>query len=175
MTTRTRKTTSNDPLLLPPNPQEEQEVQSILLGFGGASPQDRSFIYSLLDGQLSVLHGRAQSLMQIAGVVITVTGFSGRIIADTSGTAQSLIVLGVALVAAAACLALGFVMPIRWVSSYMHLPVDQWVLATLRRRERKSRAIRVATAVLVVGMVFYISAICMMLVNPEAAELQRVR
>lgn len=113
--------------------------------------------------------------MQLAGVVITVTGFSGRIIADTSSAAQNLIVFGLALVAAAACLALGFVMPIRWVSVYMHLPVEDWVLVTLRRRERKARAIRVATAVLVLGMIAYMSAIGMMLLHPEAAELKRVR
>lgn len=150
-------------------------MQAILSAFPGGTSGDRSAIYSLLDGQLTVLHSRAQSLMQLAGVVITVTGFSGRIIADTSTRAQLLIVLGLVLVAAAACLALGFVMPIRWISSYMHLPADQWVLATLRRRERKSRAIRIATGVLVLGMIFYISAIGMMLVHPEAAELKRVR
>lgn len=170
-----RKTTNSITALLPPSPSEEREVQAILSAFAGPTPKDRSLIYSLLDGQLSVLHGRAQSLMQLAGVVITVTGFSGRIIADTSRAAQSLIVFGVVFVAAAACLALGFVMPIRWVSTYMHLPPAEWVLVTLRRRERKSRAIRVATAVLVIGMAFYICAIAMMLVNPQAAELKRVR
>jgi hypothetical protein len=170
-----RKTTSSDPLLVHPSPREEQEVAAILAGFPGQGEGDRSAIYALLDGQLSVLHGRAQSLMQLAGVVITVTGFSGRIIADTNSAAQNLIVAGLAMVAAAASLALAFVMPIRWVSSYMHLPADKWVLATLRRRERKSRAIRVATGVLVLGMILYISAIGMMLVHPEAAELKMVR
>jgi hypothetical protein len=158
-----------------PSAREEREVQAIINGFNGSSPHDRSVIYTLLDGQLSVLHGRAQSLMQLAGVVITVTGFSGRIIADTNSAAQTLIVFGVIMVALAASLALGFVMPIRWVSTYMHLPVEEWVLVTLRRRERKSRAIRIATAVLVLGMIFYISAIAMMLMLPQAAELKRIR
>ena len=169
--TRTRKTTSSTYLdSAPPTTLEEREVQAIVAAFPAVLPHDRSPIYRLLDAQLTVLHGRAQSLMQLAGVVITVTGFSGRIIADTSKEAQTLIVTGVALVSAAACLALGFVMPIRWVSSYMHLPVEQWVLVTLRRRERKSRAIRVATAVLVIGMVCYIAAIAMMLVHPGSCR-----
>src|SRR5688572_12322657 len=98
MTTK-RKTTSNNYLeTAPPTAVEEREVQAILDAFPSPLPHDRSTVYRLLDAQLTVLHARAQSLIQLAGVVITVTGFSGRIIADTNPAAQSLIVGGVVLV-----------------------------------------------------------------------------
>ncbi len=162
-----------DSAIEPPVPDESREVHAILRNF--SSPDGSIAVYQLLDGQLGVLHGRAQSLMQLAGVVITVTGFSGRIIADTSRAAQVLIVSGVSLVALAAALALIFVSPIRWVSADLSLPVEDWVLVTIRRRNRKSRAIRGATLVLILGMAFYLVAIALMLLHPEVVELKRIR
>lgn len=165
--------TNPDTAIEPPVPEESSEVQAILRHF--STPNGTGAVYQLLDAQLGVLHGRAQSLMQLSGVVITVTGFSGRIIADTSRAAQILVVSGVGLVALAAALALIFVSPIRWVSADLSLPVEDWVLVTLRRRNRKSRAIRGATMVLILGMTVYLIAIALMLLHPEAAELKRVR
>lgn len=158
---------------LQPTPAEQREIEAIVRHFGGA--EGRARIYDFIDGQLNVLHTRAQSLIQIAGVVITVTGFSGRIIADTSKSAQTLIVSGVALVSIAAAIALMFVMPIRWLSSYLHLPMEEWLLTALRRRRKKNRAFRVASIIIVAGMILYVSAVAMMLLHPEVTELKQVR
>lgn len=181
-TKTTRTTTNSNPETAPPSHaelvapdrDEQREIDALLRHFGNGDDA-RPIIYKVLDNQLSVLHGRAQSLVQVAGVVITVTGFSGRIIADTNTVAQSLIVFGLIFVSLAAALALIFVMPIRWVSSYLHLPMDQWILVTLRRRQKKSRAVRVASAILVFGMLLYIGSIAIMLMNPQATELKLVR
>ena len=157
----------------PPDELEREEISAIIQHFGGT--ENRATIYELIDAQLTVIHGRAQSLMQVAGVVVTVTGFSGRIIADTSPAAQNLIVSGLTLVAIAAAIALLFVMPIRWMTCYLHLPIEEWILVGIRRRRKKSRAIRISSAILVVGMILYVAAIAMMLLHPEAAELKKVR
>jgi hypothetical protein len=173
--TKTRKT-SSETSSAPADAAETLEIDAIVQHFhNGVESDNRAAIYNLLDGQLSVIHGRAQSLMQIAGVVITVTGFSGRIIADTNALAQTLIVTGLAMVACAAAIALVFVMPIRWVSGYMHLPLRDWILVTLRRRHKKSRAIRISSAIMAIGMILYIVSIAIMLLNPQAAELKMVR
>ena len=158
---------------LQPTRAEQREIEAIVRHFGGS--EGRARIYDFIDGQLNVLHTRAQSLIQIAGVVITVTGFSGRIIADTSKSAQTLIVSGLALVSIAAGIALMFVMPIRWLSSYLHLPMEDWLLTALRRRRKKNRAFRVASIIIVVGMIFYVAAVAMMLLHPEVTELKQVR
>ncbi len=163
----------DSPTKRPPSPAEAREIESILAHFG---PEDnRARIYELLNGQLSLIYGRATSLVQIASVVITVTGFSGRIIADTSPIAQALVIGGVSMVSLAAAAALVFVLPVRWITLSMHLPVRAWVLGVVRRRELKVRAIKVATGLLIVGMVMYIAAIALMLADPAAAELTRVR
>jgi hypothetical protein len=158
---------------LPPNGAERREIASIKEFFCKGGDEQRAF--QLLDGQLSVLHTRAMALAQLAGVVITVTGFSGRIIADTNVLAQILIIIGVVLVVTAAAIAVGVVMPIRWISSYLHLGTDRWMLIAIRRRNRKNRAFRFAAALLILGMAFYITSISIMLLYPEATELTRVR
>lgn len=157
----------------PPTPAESREIESILLHFGGG--EDRERVYSLLNGQLSLIYGRASSLVQVASVVITVTGFSGRIIADTSTLAQVLVIGGVSMVSLAAASALVFVLPVKWITATMHLPLRAWMLVVLRRRDAKVRAIKFATGLLIIGMVLYIAAIGLMLADPAAAELTRVR
>lgn len=156
-----------------PDPDEKREIDAI---FSRLAPDGNLLsVYNVIEGQLGVLHTRSMSLIQLAGVVITVTGFSGRIIADTNLTAQMSIITGLVLVLVAAAVCLGFVMPVRWVSSYLHLPPEQWVLTALRRRKRKNRAFALASAILVLGLTFYILAISIMLLNPGAAELKMVR
>lgn len=160
--------------VVPPNAAETREIGALLKHFGGdGATLER--VHGVLDGQLSVVYGRAQSLVQMAGVVISVTGFSGRIIADTNVAAQNFIVGGLGLVALAAALALLLVSPIQWATADLHRPPAEWILVTIRRRHRKYRAVRVANAVLVAGVALYALAIIQMLLHPEAAELKRVR
>jgi len=158
----------------PASARETEEISAILKTF--SSPGERTQdIYGLLENQFIVVYSRAQSLIQVAGVVITVTGFSGRIIADTNVLAQALLIGGLSLVASAAAMTLLLVMPIRWMSMDLHLPLEEWLLMTIRRRQKKTRAFRMASIVAVVGMALYIAAIAIMLADPTAAELRRVR
>lgn len=165
--------THSSPPSPPADEQEQSEMASIFRHYGADG--DVREVYRLVEGQHTIVHQRAQALTQLAGVVITVTGFSGRIIADTNVTAQVCIVAGLVLVLCSAAIALLFVMPIRWMSSYLDLPPEQWLLTALRRRKRKSRAFALATWILILGLLFYVAAISLMLLNPEAAELTRVR
>lgn len=163
---------SNAPPPISPTPEERQEIGAIMRHFGADSIKP---VYDLIDGQFAVIHARAQALLQLAGVIITVTGFSGRIIADTNGYAQGMIIAGVALVSLGAATAMLFVMPIRWITSYLDESPQQWLLIALRRRRRKSRGFLAATILFVVGMLLYLAAIAIMLAFPEATELTRVR
>lgn len=156
----------------PESDGERREIDAILEHFG---ERNRPGIYDVINSQLNVIHSRAQSVIGLASVVITVTGFSGRIIADTNLPAQVLIILGIILVGIGAALTMTRVMPVRWVTSYMDLPVREWILTALRRRAAKSRALRVALIYMTVGMIFYLTSIAIMLLFPEATELTRVR
>ncbi len=126
-------------------------------------------IHSILDHQLSVLQSRAQVLVSIAGIVITVTGFSGRIIAGTHIVSQILVISGLLTVLASAVYILAKVMRIRWITGIMKDSDDsqESLMKILEMRNMKNYAFRIGSIILFVGLVFYCVAISIMLMNPK--------
>lgn len=131
--------------------------------------------YELLNAQLNAIHLRATAIFTICGVVVTVTGFSGRLIAGTSPLGQVFVIAGLLLCVLAAAIAMLFVTPVRWMTSYMYMEPDEWLLTAIRRRNRKTRAFRAATIILVLGLTLYGLAICLMLYSPDAGQPLPVR
>ena len=83
-----------------PSPREEAER---LLAFC-SHPREA---YDLLEKQMSVLVMRTQVMLSLCGIVITVTGFSGRAVAETGELARGCMVVGMAAVLGAASVAIG--------------------------------------------------------------------
>ncbi len=126
-------------------------------------------IHTILDHQLSVLQSRAQVLVSIAGIVITVTGFSGRIIAGTHIVSQILVIAGLFTVLASAVYVLTKVMRIRWITGIMKDGDDspESLIKILKMRNMKNHAFRIGSIILFIGLVFYCIAISIMLMNPK--------
>ncbi|MEM1109214.1 MAG: hypothetical protein AAGH99_11060 [Planctomycetota bacterium] len=139
-----------------------------------ADPQAKT-LHDLLGHQFDVLHSRAGVLLTFCAVVITTTGFSGRIIAGTNRWAQGLIILGVATVMAAAWFVFMKVARIQWVTSEALDEGLPGVRAVLAERDRRRQALRRATGLALVGMTFYVIAIMIMLWFPgkDAVALDR--
>ena len=88
------------------------EVTRILALTKGNS--ERAF--ELVERQLSVLVLRTQVMLSLSGIVVTVTGFSGRAIAQTNELARVLVSAGIVIVLAAAATAIGGVLRLRWLT-----------------------------------------------------------
>jgi len=144
----------------------EREVQRILQIY---QPQGAAAVASLLERQFTVLHNRGQVLLGLCGIVITTTGFSGRIIAGTSRLAQGLIISGVTSVLVAACVVVWGVMRLRWITQQPGDTTEHWLRAGLLHRDRKTHHYRTAIVFLIVGLALYVGAIAMMLLAPNAA------
>src|SRR5256885_16291842 len=71
--------------------------------------------YEMVERQLSVLVLRTQVMLSLSGIVITVTGFSGRAGAQTSTLARGSIATGIFVVLAAAAGAVWGVARVGWV------------------------------------------------------------
>jgi hypothetical protein len=121
----------------------------------------------ILERQLMVIHGRAQVLISLAGVVVTVTGFSGRIIANTCPTSQFCIIFGLALALTAAGYTFLKVMNLRWVTSELSSSPLDTLETIITRRNLKTRAYAAGGKILGVGLIFYGIAVALMLLNPE--------
>jgi len=142
----------------------EQECARILQQFG---PDRIEAIMTMLERQFTVLHNRTQVMLGLCGIVITTTGFSGRIIAGTNLAAQILIISGLALVLLSAAVVVWGVLHLRWLTQQPGEDVRAWLMAALTYRDRKTDSYRVGVALLLVGLTVYVVAIAIMLVYPE--------
>jgi hypothetical protein len=143
--------------------QEADRLLSVHEGAGGWAA-----IMQRLEAQMNVLHGRTQVLLTLCGVVVTVTGFSGRIIAGTSLLAKISIITGLTLVLVAAAVGVFGVLPVKWLTQQPGNDPRGWLLNVLTYRDRKTVAYRWATALLLLGLAVYVISIALMLLTPGA-------
>lgn len=137
----------------------ETELQTI----GMLAQGDGLKAFQLVEHQLSVLVLRTQVLLSLCGIVITVTGFSGRAIAETSPSARALIASGITLVLASAGVAIAGVLRLQWLTQLGGKDWREVVLRGLRNRDRKSRYLAVALGLFLVGFSCYVAAIVQLL------------
>lgn len=149
----------------------DQEAQRLLSIYGG----DTVRLMELLERQFQILHQRGQMLLGLAGVIITVTGFSGRLIAGTSRAAQWLIVSGVSTTLASAMVVVAGVLYLRWLTQQPGETTGEWLLNALRYRDHKTRFYRIAILLLLIGATLYVGAIAIMLLNPDANSPTSIR
>lgn len=142
------------------------EVRAIRRWAGPDSLEANLRIYTLLNNQYNVIYQRAQTLMTFAGLVVTVTGFSGRTIAQTSRLAQVAIVSGMGLVLLGAAIAIIWVLRVNWLSGHMGRAGEGFLLECLRERNRKIFALRLTSVLMVVGFLLYGFSIGLMLLDP---------
>jgi len=120
----------------------------------------------VLERQLTVVQDRAQLLMSLAGVVVTVTGFSGRNISNTSMFGKVTIVSGLAVVLLSVVWVWIRVMRLRWIT----YTLDREPVAALEQmivhRQRKTRAYQRGGLILCVGLFLYGMAVAQMLLSP---------
>jgi hypothetical protein len=102
-------------------------------------------------------------MLSLSGIVITVTGFSGRAIAETSTMARFCIAAGILVVMASAIVDIWGVLRLKWLSQ----DIDDEPIVTLLRglevRDKKSHNLRMALIIFVVGFALYCVAIAQLL------------
>lgn len=141
----------------------QDEIQRIIKIYGR---EDIRSVMELIERQFMVLHHRSQVLIGLSGIVITTTGFSGRLIAGTNQLAQCLIISGVALVMAAASAVCYGVLHLRWLTQHPGEQIELWLEHTLIYRDRKTRFYRVGIVLMMVGLGLYVASIFVMLWHP---------
>jgi len=125
----------------------------------------------VIERQFGTLHSRAQVLFSFCGVVITVTGFSGRLIAGTNSLAQGLVVSGLAVVILCAIYIYHSVMTLRWATQRLDTSAERTLVRLINRRNIKNAAYRRGGYILFIGIGLYGLAVALMLLNPVPLEL----
>jgi membrane-bound ClpP family serine protease len=150
-----------------PRISRQQEVARLRKEYDASFPRTME----LLERHFAVLHNRSQVLLTLCGIVISTTGFSGRLIAGTNATAQALIVVGVVLILLSAVMVCYAVLHLRWLTIQAGDSFDTWLENSLRYRDLKTIAYRASLVVMLLGMTCYCGAIAIMLLHPYADAL----
>src|SRR5215207_3955853 len=133
----------------------DEEAARILASYGD-EPSNLERIMSMIERQFAVLHNRAQVLLTLCGIVISTTGFSGRLIASTNRPAQVFVVIGVALVLLSAAVTVWGVQHLSWLTLQRGSLMREWLLICLAYRDRKTRFYRLGIALLLFGLAAYV-------------------
>jgi lysylphosphatidylglycerol synthetase-like protein (DUF2156 family) len=136
------------------------EAQSILTLARG----DTLKAYEMVERQLSVLVLRTQVMLSLSGIVITVTGFSGRAIAQTSNLARYSIASGILVVLASAVAAIWGVLRLSWLTQTIEEDPIVMLARGIEIRDAKSRFLRVALVLFICGFALYCFAIAQLLI-----------
>jgi hypothetical protein len=148
----------------PPSPKIE--AQSIL----EHTKHDAVAALAIAENQLNVIYTRAQVLMSLAGMVVTVTGFSGRLIAGSSLAAQIFLISGLFVTLTSVIWVFQRVMRVRWVTILLVESKAEALENALDHRNRKTAAYTAGGRILCLGLMLYCIAIALMLITPTAIE-----
>jgi lysylphosphatidylglycerol synthetase-like protein (DUF2156 family) len=120
--------------------------------------------YEMVERQLSVLVLRTQVMLSLSGIVITVTGFSGRAIAMTSDLARYSIASGIMIVLCSAAAAIWGVLRLSWLTQTIEEDTIAMLTRGLEIRDAKSRFLRLALVLFICGFSLYCFAIAQLLI-----------
>lgn len=139
----------------------EEEADHLLQLYQDDAPR----VMDMLQGQLTSLATRAQMLLQLAGLTITVTGFSGAAIARSGRLAAVLVVSGLVVVLVGASLSMGGILRVRWTTQLAPCPPREAIVESIRMRDRKTSAFSRSLALLIVGLALYIGSVSLLLLG----------
>lgn len=137
----------------------EEEADRILQLVGG----DALRAFETVERQLGVLVLRTQVMLSLSGIVITVTGFSGRAIAETSNLARLSISAGILVVLASAAVAIAGVLRLTWMTRSIGADTRATLVNGIAIRDAKGRYLQAALALFIVGFALYCFAIAQLL------------
>ena len=149
----------------PPDPKLEAETILVLKN------NELMAALEVVQQQLNVLYTRAQVLLSLAGVVVTITGFSGRLIAGTSSLAQFFLIAGLFVSLSSAIWVFLKVMRVRWVTIMACNNQETALEQALIHRNRKTSAYSIGGKILCLGLLFYCLSIALMLLDPVALQV----
>ena len=102
--------------------------------------------------------------MSLAGIVLTITGFSGHRIAGSGRVAQVCVIAGLAVVLFSAIWVWKKVLNIRWMTSDLQGENEEILSQIIDRCNAKTRAYTIGGFILCMGFVIYSVAFARMLI-----------
>ncbi len=123
-------------------------------------------IFIALRDAFQVLQTRAQILLSLIVICLTITGFSGRQIAASCDLARVFLGLGILAVLASALVLFAGPLRIQWLTGARADTLDATFIQWLGRRNKRTWFYHLAVGFLIVGLSAYVLAVAAYLVAP---------
>lgn len=140
-----------------PRLDPDVEARRLLACFGDG-PDALGKSMERITWQFTTMQTRSQLLLTLGTITLTITGFSGPKIAESSIIARWGLGVGLSLVLVAILVLLGN-LRIHWLSEFLTGDAARDLAAMIRHRNAKTRWYRAQISLLGAGLVFYVGAI----------------
>ena len=144
-------------------PQTPEEELGYLLEIHGKD--NFSKVFDVLVKQFDVLQSRAQLLLGLVTISLTITGFSGPKIAASSLFSKVSISYGLAFILVSAVLILMGPLQLRWGSRRCKETIRESMVHLIVRRNERTKKYHLASALLIVGLTGYVGSVIGFLFN----------
>ncbi|RKX37158.1 MAG: hypothetical protein DRP64_17635 [Verrucomicrobia bacterium] len=141
-------------------PEEELEFLKEIHG-----ADDCSKLFATLKDAFALLQTRAQMLLGLATICLTITGFSGPRMAQSNVYSRFLIGFGLIFVMLSVMVLAAGPLRLRWMTAWKAGDVDETLIEHLRQRNLRTRFYRVALVLLMVGLTGYLLSLIFYLFN----------
>jgi hypothetical protein len=142
----------------------DEEAHSLLQMHGGDSGLAECL--RVLSSQFGIIQSRAQLLLTLATIVLTITGFSGPRIAASGLFARAAMAVGLVLTLTAVLMLL-LNLRIRWLTQFREASVHATLVSIMVYREGKRKAYLGIISLLIAGLASYVAAVVAYLITGE--------
>jgi len=118
-----------------------------------------SKVFDVLVKQFDVLQSRAQLLLGLITICLTITGFSGPRIAESSTFSKVSIVYGLVFVLIAAVMILLGPLQLRWGTRRCAETMQESLFLLIDRRNKRTQRYHLASVFLVIGLTGYVGSV----------------
>ncbi|VGO14566.1 hypothetical protein PDESU_03129 [Pontiella desulfatans] len=132
------------------SPEEELEFLKEIHGEGYAN------LFGVLKESFALLQARAQMLLGLATICLTITGFSGPRMAASNGWSRFFIGFGLTFVLFSVMALVAGPLRLRWMTAWKAEDIQGTLLLHLRQRNHRTTYYRVAMVLLLVGLTGYL-------------------
>ncbi|MDF7825499.1 hypothetical protein P4B35_15840 [Pontiellaceae bacterium B12227] len=144
------------------SPEEELDFLKEIYG-----SNDNAKLFSALKEAFSLLQTRAQMLLGLATICLTITGFSGPRMAASNGWSRFFIGFGLTFVLLSVMALVAGPLRLRWMTAWKAEDVEQTLLLHLRQRNLRTTYYRIAMFLLLVGLTGYLFSLLFFLLSVE--------
>lgn len=140
----------------------DQELDFLKQIYGSERPDK---LIEILTNSFNVLQNRAQMLLSLITITLTITGFSGPRIAESSLVARISIAFGLAFVLISALILMAGPLRINWCTRSKSVDIDQTLVKLIVQRNTRTDRYHLASITLVIGLIGYVSSVISFLIS----------